>query len=472
MKHLTISMALLGLWMFAQPLAAQTARKFTLVNSSDGKSKIEAFLPQNPTGRAVVDLPGGGYQHLAMQHEGYDWVDYFNCQGIAYFVLTYRMPAGDRSIPLQDAYHAMKTVRDSAASWHINPLDVGIMGFSAGGHLASSVSTHADWSVRPNFSILFYPVVSMNEKDTHRGSVLNFLGEGRHDANLVKEWSNFNKVQRHLTPPAIILLASDDRAVPPVTNGVAYYSAMRKAGNDCSLFIYPNGGHGFGFRESFAYHEDMLRNLTSWLNHLPHPKADAQRVACIGNSITDGFGLDMSSQLGYPARLQQQLGDGYVVENFGVTSRTLLNKGNLPYMKEEAWHDVLAFNPNIAIIMLGTNDSKQQNWQYANEFRSDLQQMIDSLKNLPSRPRILLATPIPAHPSKVSASWGINDSIIANGIVPIIKKVAKKNKLQLVDMHSLFPNNDKQLMQADGIHPTEKGASVLANLFFEALKSE
>lgn len=106
-----------------------------------------------------------------MDYEGRDWAGYFNRQGIAFFVLAYRMPKGDRNIPLSDAYNAIRTVRDSAAQWHVNPLDVGIMGFSAGGHLASAVSTHADWTVRPNFSILFYPVVSMDENDSHKFSI-------------------------------------------------------------------------------------------------------------------------------------------------------------------------------------------------------------------------------------------------------------------------------------------------------------
>ena len=133
---------------------AQTAHKLKIVNSADGESTLEVFLPENPSGRAVVDCPGGGYSHLAMQHEGYDWAEYFNKQGIALCVLKYRMPKGDRNIPLSDAYNVIKTVRDSAAQWHINPHDVGIMGFSAGGHLASSVSTHAPFYARPDFSIL------------------------------------------------------------------------------------------------------------------------------------------------------------------------------------------------------------------------------------------------------------------------------------------------------------------------------
>jgi hypothetical protein len=127
MKKSIISFALM---LFAISASAQsTARKFVLKNSTDGQSELTCYLPKKPTGRAVVDCPGGGYSHLAMDHEGHQWAEYFNKQGIAYFVLKYRMPKGDRNIPLSDAYQAMRTVRDSAEVWHINKKDVGIMGF-------------------------------------------------------------------------------------------------------------------------------------------------------------------------------------------------------------------------------------------------------------------------------------------------------------------------------------------------------
>lgn len=269
MKKSIISFALM---LFAISASAQsTARKFVLKNSTDGQSELTCYLPKKPTGRAVVDCPGGGYSHLAMAHEGHQWAEYFNKQGIAYFVLKYRMPKGDRNIPLSDAYQAMRTVRDSAEVWHINKKDVGIMGFSAGGHLASSVSTHADEAVRPNFSILFYPVISMDERITHKGSCVNFLGEERKtNAKLVEEWSNDKAVRPQVTPRVILLMSSDDKVVPPVTNGVAYYTAMNKAGNECTLHIYPSGGHGWGFRntaQGFRYHTQMLDDLTTWLQH-------------------------------------------------------------------------------------------------------------------------------------------------------------------------------------------------------------
>ena len=444
---------------------AQTARKFTVNITADGKSNMVAYLPEQPTGRAVVDCPGGGYRNLSMENEGHQWAPYFNQQGIAYFVLTYRMPNGDRTIPVSDAQNAIRMVRDSAGRWGVNPRDVGIMGFSAGGHLASTVSTHSEYDCRPDFSILFYPVISMNERETHKGSCRNFLGaEGQKDAQLVKTFSNQNAVRRHLTPPAIILTANDDGVVPPVTNGVAYYSAMRRAGNDCSLYVYPSGGHGFGFRDTWAFHEQMLTDLTTWLNAHKSPRRDAVRVACIGNSITDGHGIDMCDTKGYPAQLQRLLGSGYQVKNYGVSSRTMLNKGDHPYMQEQAWRDAVAFRPDVVVIKLGTNDSKPENWQYGAEFEHDLLSMVDQLR--PSAPRIFLCTPIPAY----KPSWNISDSVIVNHIIPIINKVAARERLTVVDLHSAFRDDDGQQMQRDGIHPTEKGAGQMARIIADAIK--
>ena len=250
---------------------AQTARKFTVNITPDGRSNMVCYLPQQPSGRAVVDLPGGGYTHLAVDHEGHDWAEWFNRQGIAFFVVTYRMPAGDRNIPMGDAQQAIRLVRQSAADWGVNPKDVGIMGFSAGGHLASTVSTHSTPDCRPNFSILFYPVVSMDERETHQGSVNGFLGDKKSDPQLVKEFSNFNAVRKGETPPAIIILANDDRAVPPLTNGLPYYTALCRAGIPCAYYAYPSGGHGFGFRPAFKYHDQMLTELTTWLQQLKRP---------------------------------------------------------------------------------------------------------------------------------------------------------------------------------------------------------
>lgn len=450
--------------------SAQTARKFTVNISSDGEANMQVFLPEHPTGRMVVGCPGGGYSHLSMQNEGTDWVDYFNRQGIAYGVLKYRMPDGDRTIPMADAQNAIRMSRDSAAVWGVNPFDVGIMGFSAGGHLASTTATHAPLQARPDFQILFYPVISMDERITHKGSVLHFLGEKRTDEKLVREFSNDKQVRSHVAPPAILLMAGDDKAVPPLTNGISYYTALRKAGVSAAMYIYPYGGHGFGYKSTFGYHEQMVAELTAWLKNLSAPSATAKRVACVGNSITDGFGIDMADVNGYPAQLQRKLGGGYAVRNFGVSGRTMLNNGDRPYMKEGAWREAKEFMPDVVVIKLGTNDSKPVNWdKHGKDFGKDLQQMIDELKALKSKPMIYLCCPIQSnHSRKQGSDDRISDETIKNEIIPVIRKVAKKNKLEVIDLYPAIDPKSEQ-MQRDGIHPTVKGASKIAGIIAKAI---
>ena len=420
---------------------------------------------------------------LSNGHEGYLASDWLNQQGIAYFVVNYRLPEGDRTKPMGDVMKGIRIVRDSAQVWGINPHDVGIMGFSAGGHLASVISTHAPFDARPDFSNLFYPVISMDERVSHKWSCVNFLGEeGQKNPDLVRDFSTMNVVRSHLTPPAVIITASDDRLVPFVTNGLEYYKAMRNCGNDCAMFVYPTGDHGFGFGPWFKYHDQLLTDLGNWLKARQTPQPGAIRVACVGNSITDGHGIDMRTAYGYPALLQKKLGKDYWVKNFGVSARTMLNKGDFPYMNELAWQDALAFKPDVVVIKLGTNDSKPENWQYGSEFRQDLEQMITTLRPdlaqpakkgkkgkkaavVEAKPRILLCTPIPAFKS----TWNINDSVIVNAIIPIQQEVAKKYGLQVVDLHTLYANDGDKMLD-DGIHPDGKGADRLAEIIAEALK--
>lgn len=464
-------------------MQAQTARQFTINLTDDGQANMVCFLADHPTGRAIVGVPGGGYSMLSNTHEGTQAHEWLNKQGISYFVVNYRLPKGDRTIPISDVEHGIRTVRDSAKVWHINPSDVGIMGFSAGGHLSSVISTLSDFEVRPNFSILFYPVISMDIPKSHRWSCINFLGqEGHKDRNLINKYSTNNAVRRHLTPPAIILTASDDGLVNPVTNGLEYYKAMHDAGNECTLYSYPTGNHGWGFGPWFKYHDQMLSDLGNWLKNLQAPKEDAIKVACIGNSITDGHGIDFAPVNGYPAQLQKLLGNDYYVKNFGVSARTMLNKGDYPYMNEMAWKDAVAFKPDVVIIKLGTNDSKPQNWQYGEEFKQDLKQMITTLRPdlaQPAKkgkknkkqviknegPKIILCTPIPAF----KKSWGINDEIITKNIIPIQQEVAQEYNLQVIDLHSLF-GDGKDTMLGDGIHPNGKGAQKMAQIIADAIK--
>lgn len=225
---------------------------------------VKVFLPEKSkaTGRAIVICPGGGYQHLAMEHEGTDWAPVFNNMGIAAIVLHYRMPHGDHRIPIEDAEQAMRLVRHNAKAWGINPNDVGIMGSSAGGHLASTIATHAESDAKPNFQILFYPVITMDPAFTHQGSHDNLLGK---KAKKKQEmlYSNDTQVNR-ATPRAWIALSDDDTVVLPA-NGFNYYFECYRHDVEASLHVYPSGGHGWGIRPAFRFHTEMMAELKAWL---------------------------------------------------------------------------------------------------------------------------------------------------------------------------------------------------------------
>ena len=442
-----------------QVSAQSTPKPFDIEQPS-----LRVFLPapELATGRAVVACPGGGYSGLAVNHEGYDWAPYFNKQGIALIVLKYRMPKGDRTLPISDAEAAMKMVRDSADVWNLNPNDIGIMGSSAGGHLASTIATHAPEALRPNFQILFYPVITMDKSFTHMGSHDNLLGKDA-SADLEKEFSNEKQVTKE-TPRAFIVYSDDDKVVPPA-NGVNYYLALNKKGVPSVLHIYPTGGHGWGIREDFLYKSEMQNELTSWLRSFKAPRKDAVRVACIGNSITFGAGIRNRSRDSYPSVLARMLGDSYWVKNFGVSARTMLNKGDHPYMNEPDYKNALAFNPNIVVIKLGTNDSKSFNWKYKADFMKDAQTMINAFKGLPSQPKIYLC-----YPSKAYLTGdGINDDIISKEIIPMIKKLAKKNDLSVIDLHTAMDGMPE--LFPDRIHPNEKGAQVMAKAVYQSISA-
>ena len=442
-----------------QVSAQSTPKPFDIEQPS-----LRVFLPapELATGRAVVACPGGGYSGLAVNHEGYDWAPYFNKQGIALIVLKYRMPKGDRTLPISDAEAAMKMVRDSADVWNLNPNDIGIMGSSAGGHLASTIATHAPEALRPNFQILFYPVITMDKSFTHMGSHDNLLGKDA-SADLEKEFSNEKQVTKE-TPRAFIVYSDDDKVVPPA-NGVNYYLALNKKGVPSVLHIYPTGGHGWGIREDFLYKSEMQNELTSWLRSFKAPRKDAVRVACIGNSITFGAGIRNRSRDSYPSVLARMLGGSYWVKNFGVSARTMLNKGDHPYMNEPAYKNALAFNPNIVVIKLGTNDSKSFNWKYKADFMKDAQNMINAFKGLPSQPKIYLC-----YPSKAYLTGdGINDDIISKEIIPMIKKLAKKNDLSVIDLHTAMDGMPE--LFPDRIHPNEKGAQVMAKAVYQSISA-
>ena len=240
---------------------------------------ISVFLPtqRSRTGEAVIICPGGGYHTLSYDWEGEDVAKFWNSKGIAAIVLKYRLPTSDAQIephksPLMDAQRAMRLVRYHAEEWHLDPGKIGIMGFSAGGHLAASLSTHYDTgnsdaadpvervSCRPDFSILLYPVITFTGESQHSGSRKALVGED-------KELMHYYSCHLHATsdtPPAILIHSSDDK-VGPVENSILYYQALLKESVQAEMHIYPNGGHGYSLAVGKGHLSGWPERAYEWL---------------------------------------------------------------------------------------------------------------------------------------------------------------------------------------------------------------
>ncbi len=216
------------------------------------------------TGQAVVICPGGGYGMLSMQYEGTEVARWLASCGVTAAVLKYRLPNGHPEVPLEDAVEALRIMgRLDVGAGGTKPRQVGIMGFSAGGHLAAMASTIG--AVRPDFSILFYPVITAERGKGHQGSFNALLGASR-NAQTDSLYSLQTRVTDR-TPPALLLLSDDDTTVPPV-NSLLYYEALKAHGISASMHIYSSGGHGWSFRSYFPYQDDCQQAVLDWLARL------------------------------------------------------------------------------------------------------------------------------------------------------------------------------------------------------------
>lgn len=244
---------------------AYEATPYRLVNTTKAQLYVYNADPAKATGQAVVICPGGGYAKLSMDQEGYLMAQWLAKNGIAAFVLEYRLPNGHREVPLEDTVEAIRIVRKKAKKFNIDPAKVGVMGFSAGGHLAASVSNIPPVEDRPNFSILFYPVVIANHYTSHSGSFRNLLGKGFAQAD-ADEFS-MEKLASENTPPTILLLSDDDATVP-AAGAAMYYASLRYHGVRAAMYVFPEGKHGWGNYDRFSYQKEWQHLLLRWLSEL------------------------------------------------------------------------------------------------------------------------------------------------------------------------------------------------------------
>ena len=229
--------------------------------------------PAKATGQAVVICPGGGYRLLSMGHEGRDYAKWMAENGITTAVLKYRLPNTTPQVPMEDAAEALRYMREEYRGKE-SIKQLGIMGFSAGGHLAASTAvgslkangdTSARAALRPDFAVLFYPVITGNPSQMHKGSYDKLLGSDR-TQELTDKWSP-ELVAGKDAPQTLLILSSDDATVPPI-NSTKFYNTLKELGVPASITILPSGGHGWGFRDSFKYKAIWQETMLQWLESI------------------------------------------------------------------------------------------------------------------------------------------------------------------------------------------------------------
>lgn len=420
----------------------------------------ELYVADNieAAGRTVVLVPGGGYNHIAKAHEGEGWVPFFTQKGISVAIVRYRLPEGDGQRSLADVRTAFRQIHDQAAALGLNPNGVGIMGFSAGGHLASAYTNIEYRELKPAFCILFYPVIRLDIKQ-HLGMAKKFLGDTPSKAQLLA-WST-NRMVTMDTPRTFLCTADDDPTIDPA-NALAYYEALRQRHVPATLKVYGDGGHGFGCRETFPYHDQMMQDLSIWLDHTAVPGPKAVKVACIGNSITYGSKLKFRNTESYPAQMQQMLGKDYWVKNYGVSGTTMTRSAN-PWTGREEWPLLRQWQPAIVFIKLGTNDVQPRYWKGTEQYTADYQALIDTLRQLPTHPRIVLCLPATSYRE-------VNhlDADLVSNVIPAIRRQAKKNHLDIIDLHTLTAGHAADF--PDKLHPSAAMDALIAGTLVDYLK--
>ena len=455
--------------------------------------ELWVWLPEQCSGVAVMGIPGGSYYEVWYMHEGKQWADWYNEQGIVFAVLKYRLPREEhREVPLDDARRGMQILREHSAEWG-NYEKVGVQGCSAGGHLAASLCTQP--LDRPDFQILFYPVITMDASFTHDFSRQNLIGK-KPSKQLIAEYSCEKRVTAD-TPPAFILASSDDGLVP-VQNSVAYYNALLANGVSASMHLYPIGGHGWAWKPSFPYAEQYKAEMKQWLRLNIIPR---KRVLFIGDSITDGgwgnSGGDMrpSSERSewdknhiYGHSYMMLCASHYQSER-AIDDMTFWNRGisgnTLQQLSERWQEDCIALRPNVVSILVGTNDvhyyleQKEKNadmpgfdvaaWEAS--YRKLLDQTRDSLPGV----RLVLGTPFVANAGWVGEAKNYYErEYLVKELAKVVRNIAKDYKATLVPFDELFEqlradnqNGNNSYWIWDGIHPTPAGHRRMADLWIE-----
>lgn len=466
-------------------------------------SSIKPYLPPKgkATGAAVVVCPGGGYATLAMDHEGEQVAEWLNSLGVAAFVLRYRHGEHARQPgPLQDAQRAIRLVRARADAWGIDPERVGILGFSAGGHLASTAGTHFDegfptaadaadrQSSRPDFMVLVYPVISMTQDFTHEGSKRNLLGESP-DSELERRYSTEQQVSEE-TPPTFLVHTTSDEAVP-VENSLAFYQELREEGVPAEMHVFAEGPHGFGLGPDDPALSMWPKLCEVWmrregfLGQTSGPGAtkasqaaperdttEAERIVFFGDSITEAG----DRPGGYVRLIADSLHERYPNQDIEVIGAGI--SGNrVPDLLARVGPDVLVHDPTAVVVYIGINDV--WHWELYNrgtpkeEFEEGLRTLADTLNQAGAE--VILCTPsmIGEKPDGSNPQDAMLDEY-----AEISRRVAEEKDLHVCDLRTEFveylkQNNPKNrsegVLTSDGVHLNEAGNQFVAEAVLQVL---
>lgn len=452
--------------------------------------------PAKATGTAVIICPGGGYSILAISHEGHNMAKKFNEAGIAAFVLKYRLPRKElmpdkRIGSLQDAQRAIQLVRENAKQWNINPNKIGILGSSAGGHLASTAGTHFEKtyidnpnniSLRPDFMILNYPVISFSDSLTHQGSRLNLIGDAAVAVKGSKKFQELGMSKEDVvlfsnelqvtpkTPPTFITAPLTDNVVP-VGNTFAFVAALQQNKVPVETFIYESGPHGFGMynptakeqwidaclrwvKRNFEPNLDWanLKRFDSDNKNLAKPVSTESRIVFMGNSITEGW-----------SRLDPGFWKDKPYVNRGISGQTT------PQMLLRFKQDVIDLKPKVVVILAGTNDIA------GNTGPMTLEQSRDNIIAMAQLAKangikVVLSAVVPAFDFPWRPGLEPAPKIVA--LNEMIKAYCHANKIVYLDYHTAMKderNGLKKELGYDGVHPNEAGYKVMAPLAEKAI---
>lgn len=469
------------------------------------KPTLFVFLPDpaKATGSAVIICPGGGYQILAMSHEGYDVAKKLNEEGIAAFVLKYRLPRKetmkDKSIgPLQDAQRAIQLVRENAKQWNLNPNKIGIMGSSAGGHLAATAGTHFqtakidnpnNTNLRPDFIILNYPVISFSDSLTHSGTRTSLIATkeftaddhrygkipvkakelGLSEADIIN-FSNELQVTPN-TPPTFITAPLTDKVVP-VGNTFVFISALQQNEVPVETFIYAKGEHGYGMINPTAKEQwidaclKWIRNTfdktpMDWANlkrfqnenkKVMEREKNENRIVFMGNSITEGW-----------SQTDPGFWEGKHYINRGISGQTT------PQMVLRFRQDVIDLHPKVVVILAGINDIAGNTGPMTLEqSRDNIIAMAQLAKA--NNIKVVLSSVIPAYDFPWSPGMEPAEKVVA--LNKMIKAYADKNNIVYLNYFSAMAderNGLKKELGYDGVHPNLEGYKIMAPLAEKAI---